>query len=169
MPQDNQALLARLKTAGLDFVVIGGVCCVYHGVPIATYDLDICCRFDESSVRKIDAALRDLHPYHRLTPQRLPFVVTEELLAGLKNLYLETDLGRLDCLGEVLGVGDYEAALRNSQLATLSYGTFHFLDLDSLITSKEQAGRDRDLAALRHLKPIREKLNQQSKHPSKPK
>ena len=163
MLQNNQGLLSHLKTADLDFVVIGGVCCVYYGVPIATYDLDICCRFDEPNVRKIEAALRNLHPYHRLTPQKLPFEVTPELLPGLKNLYLETDLGRLDCLGEVLGVGDYEAVRRNSQPADFSYGSFRFLALDALIAAKEQAGRERDLAALRHLKPIREKLNQQKK------
>ena len=165
MPQDDQGLLSRLKTAGLDFVVIGGVCCVYHGVPIATYDLDICCRFDETNVRKIHTALHNLHPYHRLTPQKLPFELTPELFADLKNLYLETDLGRLDCLSEVLGVGDYEAVLHCSEAASFSYGNFSFLGLDALITAKEHAGRDRDIAALRHLKAIREKLIQQSKNP----
>jgi len=165
MPQDDQGLLSRLKTAGLDFVVIGGVCCVYHGVPIATYDLDICCRFDETNVRRIHTALQDLHPYHRLTPQKLPFELSAEMLPSLKNLCLETDLGRLDCLSEVLGVGHYDAVLRSSEPASFSYGTFRFLALDALITAKEHAGRDRDLAALRHLKPIQEKLIQQSKNP----
>ena len=40
MAQNDQALLTRLKASGLDFVVIGGVCVVYHGVPVATFDLE---------------------------------------------------------------------------------------------------------------------------------
>ena len=38
MAQNDQALLMRLKDSGLEFVVIGGLCVVYHGVPVATFD-----------------------------------------------------------------------------------------------------------------------------------
>lgn len=163
--QNDQELLVRLKQQGLDFVVIGGVCCVFYGVPMATFDLDICCRFDESNLKKLEAALRYLHPFHRLTPQKLPFELTPELCLTLKNLYLQTDLGRLDCLGEVLGIGGYEEVLRNSQLAALSYGEFRFLQIDALVRAKELAGRERDLAHLRHLKPIKEKLEKKKSIP----
>src|SRR5438477_11363999 len=101
MPQNDQALLMRLKDSGLEFVVIGGVCVVYHGVPIATFDLDICCRFGVENVNRIEVALRDLHPVHRLTTDKLPLEETRHLFGDLKNLYLQTDLGKLDCLSEV--------------------------------------------------------------------
>jgi len=68
MPQNDQALLMRLTESGLEFVVIGGVCVVFHGVPMATFDLDVCCPFGEENVRRIAGAVRDLHPLHRLTP-----------------------------------------------------------------------------------------------------
>ena len=90
----DQALLTRLKATELDFVVIGGVCVVFHGAPMATFDLDICCRFGAENVERIEAAVPDLHPFHRLTANRLPLELT---------LYLQTDLGKLDCLSEVLG------------------------------------------------------------------
>jgi hypothetical protein len=167
MVQNDQALLVRLKQQDLDFVVIGGVCCVYYGVPMATFDLDICCRFDESNLKKLEAALRDLHPFHRLTPQKLPFELTPELCLTLKNLYLQTDLGRLDCLSDVLGIGGYDEVLHNSQSATLSYGEFRFLQIDALVRAKEKAGRERDLAHLRHLKPIKEKLDKKKSNHSK--
>jgi hypothetical protein len=38
-----------------------------------------------------------------------------------------------------------------------AYGTFRFLSLDALIASKKATGRERDLAALRHLLAIKEK------------
>src|SRR5437879_2072887 len=122
MLQNDQALLERLRDNGLEFVIIGGVCNIYHGVQIATFDLDICCRFNESNVRRIEAAVRDLHPFHRLAANKLPLELTSELASRLKNLYLQTDLGKLDCLSEVSGVGDYQEVLRCSLLAELHYG-----------------------------------------------
>ena len=87
MPQNDQALLMRLKDSGLEFVVIGGVCVVYHGVPVATFDLDICCPFDEENVRRIESAVKDLNPVHRLTANKLPLEQTRSSFKDLKNIY----------------------------------------------------------------------------------
>lgn len=157
MAQNDQGLLIRLSGSGLDFVVIGGVCAVYHGAPLATFDLDICCPFGEEHVRRLESALKDLHPVHRLTPNKLPLEMTRGAFADLRNLYLQTDLGTLDCLGEVSGVGDFKAVLQRSVVARFSYGEFRFLNLDALIAAKKAAGRERDLVAVRHLLAIKER------------
>lgn len=157
MPQNNQALLNRLNDSGLDFVVIGGVCVVFHGAPLATFDLDICCPFGEENVRKIEAAVHDVHPVHRLTANKLPLEMTRSSFGDLKNLYLQTDLGILDCLSEVAGVGKFDAAVRQSVLARFSYGQFRFLNLDALVASKRAVGRERDLLAVRSLLSIKER------------
>ena len=157
MAQNDQALLVRLKDSGLDFVVIGGVCVVFHGAPLATFDLDICCPFGEENVRRIESAVRDLHPFHRLTPNRLPLEMSHSALGGLRNLYLQTDLGKLDCLSEVSGVGDFEAVRQRSILADFSYGQFRFMNLEALIASKQATGRERDLLAVRSLLAIKER------------
>src|SRR5256885_14234146 len=98
MPQNDQELLTRLRENEIEFVVIGGVACVYHGAPISTFDLDVSCRFDERTLRRLETALRDIHPVHRLTANKLPFELSSHLVGTLKNLYLQTDLGKLDCL-----------------------------------------------------------------------
>jgi hypothetical protein len=164
MPQDDQALLLRLKNNGLDFVVIGGVCVVYHGAPLATFVLDICCPFGVENVKKIEAAVSDLHPIHRLTANKLPLEMTRNVFPELKNLYLQTDLGKLDCLGEVAGIGSFDAVLKQSIVAKFSYGEFRFLSFDALIAAKQAAGRDRDLAAIRYLLAVKERRQQQQKN-----
>ncbi|HEX9047551.1 MAG TPA: nucleotidyltransferase [Verrucomicrobiae bacterium] len=151
----------RLKDSGLDFVVIGGVCVVFHGAPLATFDLDICCPFGEENVKKIEAAVADLHPHHRLTANELPLELTRNCFKDLKNVYLQTDLGKLDCLGAVKGVGDFEEVKRQSVIARLSYGEFRFLNIDALITAKNAVGRERDLDAVRRLSAIKERREQQ--------
>ena len=163
MPQDDQALLTRLRGTGLDFVVIGGVCVVFHGAPLATFDLDICCPFGEENVRRIESAVADLRPFHRLTANRLPLEASRSAFGELRNLYLQTDLGKLDCLSEVSGVGDFQAVLKQSVVADFSYGQFRFLNLDALIASKKAVGRDRDLTAVRSLLAIKER-NEQQEH-----
>ena len=160
MPQNDQELLLRLKRAEVEFVIIGGFCGIYYGVPIITYDLDICCSFTDQNVKKIESAVRDLHPVHRLAANKLSLQVVPPTSA-MKNLYLQTDLGKLDCLGEVLGIGDYEAVLKSSVPAKLSYGEFRFLSIDALIAAKTAAGRAHDMRAVGHLMALRERVGKQ--------
>ncbi len=157
MAQNDQALLTRLKDSRLEFVVIGGVCVVYHGAALATFDLDICCPFGEENVRRIESAVQDLNPVHRLTANKLSLEMTRSSFGLLKNLYLQTDLGKLDCLGEVAGIGNFESVIKQSVVANFSYGQFRFLSLDALIAAKKAFGRDRDLDAVRRLLAIKEK------------
>jgi hypothetical protein len=156
--QDDQALLSRLQTQAVDFIIIGGFCGIMHGVSLVTRDLDVCCRFTSSNLRRIEAAVQDLHPHHRLTANKLPFELTDELCTRLKNLYLQTDLGKLDCLSDVKGIGSYEDALKRSVVCKLSYGEFRMLELDALIAAKEAVGREHDMAAVRQLRAIKEKI-----------
>src|SRR5437016_1338806 len=98
MRQEAKGLLLRLRDQKVEFVIIGGVCGVLHGSPIVTFDLDICCRFTVENLRRVESAVKDLHPVHRLTANKLPLELTDELCGRLQNLYLSTDLGILDCL-----------------------------------------------------------------------
>jgi hypothetical protein len=157
MAQDDKALLQRLLQQQVEFVIIGGVCGIMHGVTLVTTDLDVCCRFTPANLYRIQAAIRDLHPYHRLAANKLPLELNEELCARLKNLYLQTDLGKLDCLSEVAGVGNYERVFDKSVIFTLSYGSVRVLNLEAAIASKEAVGRPRDLEAVKQLRAIREK------------
>src|SRR5437588_6418433 len=102
-------LIRRLNEHGVDFIVIGGVAAVAHGSALITNDLDICASLDHPNAVKIITALADLHPRFRMRPD-LPIVTVDSPnLRGLKNLYLKTDEGQLDILGEVTGIGDFAA------------------------------------------------------------
>ena len=161
MAQNDQALLVRLKDSGLEFVVIGGLCVVYHGVPVATFDLDVCCPFGEENVRKIESAVKDLNPVHRLTANKLPLEQTRSSFKDLKNIYLQTDLGKLDCLSEVAVLGGFEEVLQQSILHSMSFGQFRMLNLDALIAAKAAAGREKDLEAVRLLRAVKERKMRQ--------
>ena len=81
--------------------------------------------------------------------------MTKEQCASLKNLYLRTDLGVLDCLGEVLGVGSYDDVALHSIEVELPAGKCCVLGVDALIQAKEAMGRDHDKMTVKQLKAIK--------------
>jgi hypothetical protein len=104
-----------------------------------------------------DLAIGDLHPRHRLAAQRLPLEITDQNWYIFKNIYVETDLGILDCLGDVAGIGGIDQAVAVSEETTMSFGRFRILNLDGLIRAKEAAGREHDLKTVGYLKAIKAK------------
>jgi hypothetical protein len=121
---------------------------------LVTRDVDICCRFNAANLMRIQNTFADLHPVHRSRPD-LPLELTPEQCAGLMNLYLKTDLGVVDCLGEVLGVGNFEEVLKNSVEVELPYGKCRILDIEALIRAKEAMNRDHDRITVKFLKEIK--------------
>lgn len=149
-----ELIVRRLIERQFEFVLIGGLAAVIHGVTLVTRDADICCSFDTDNLMKLNAAIADLHPVHRMTPQRLPLELTPELCGRLQNLYLATDLGTLDCLNSVLGVGAYEDVLRQSASLRLWGGECRVLTMEALIQSKQATDRPHDRQTVAQLRII---------------
>jgi len=101
-------LLQRLANASVDFVIVGGFAGVIHGCTCVTQDIDICCDFSPANLLRLQKAISDLHPVHRLTPQRKKLRLTKKTCGQFKNLNLDTDIGQLDCLSSIDGIGDYK-------------------------------------------------------------
>jgi hypothetical protein len=154
---DLEDIVERLIRSHVEFVLIGGFAVLAHGASLMTEDVDVCCPFTEQNLRAIESAVRDLHPVHRMTPQRLPFVLTDDLVSSLKNLYLGTDIGKLDCLGEVLGIGDFEEVKSRSVEIKFESGPCRVLNIDALIEAKATTNRTRDRMAILQLKAIKER------------
>lgn len=150
-------ILHRLHSAKVEFSLIGGLACIHYGVSLFTQDVDVCPRFTTENLRGIEAAVHDLHPRHRLTANRLPLELTDELCSRLKNLNLVTDLGILDCLSEVAGLGNFDAVLRHSELKDFPFGSVYILKIDALIQAKQAVGRPHDLITVVQLRAIKER------------
>jgi hypothetical protein len=84
------------------------------------------------------------------------------LRRGLNFTFL-TDIGALDLLGEVSGVGGYQEANENSEIREFFGNDFPVLSLPKLIAAKRAAGCAKDLNALPELEAIHEaRLTQKS-------
>jgi hypothetical protein len=141
----------------VEFVVVGGFAAVAHGVTLLTQDIDVCCRFTPDNLMRLQSALSDLHPVHRMPVEGPPLRLTPETAAEFRNLYLETDWGQLDCLGEILGVGDYDQVLAQSIEVQFPGGPCRILAIDALVRAKQAMGRDKDRETIVQLRAIQER------------
>lgn len=146
-------LLAEYK---IDCVVIGGVAARAHGSSHETNDLDVCYARDSENLNKLAAALASVHATLRGAPGGIPFRLDGETLRRGLNFTFDTDIGPLDLLGEVLGVGFYQQCAEDSIRIEIFAETFSILSLDKLIVAKRIAGRPKDLAMLPELEAILE-------------
>jgi hypothetical protein len=147
-------LLIRLIDAKVDFVLVGGLAAATHGCTLVTQDIDLCIDLDLSNLERLQQALSELHPVHRMTAQRVPFRHSPSELGELKNFYLHTDWGQLDCLGAIKGIGDFKAAVVNSEFVPLENRSFRILTLPALVQAKSALDRPRDAEVVRQLRMI---------------
>jgi len=73
------------------------------------------------------------------------------------NFTFTTDIGVLDLLGEVRGVGYYENVLAGSTTYELFGYLVPVIDIGKLITAKRSAGRPKDLIVIPELEAIQER------------
>jgi hypothetical protein len=164
MTQDTPRLLALLVEAGVRFVVIGGVAAIAHGASTFTRDLDVLIAFDAETIPRLLTALADHDPRNALDPARRPIPRDPASFEGYRNLYVSTDLGRLDLLGETPS-GGLDELIGRAVPMRLAGVTVPVIALDDLIAIKRALGRPKDLLVAAELEAIRERLESHDRDP----
>lgn len=161
-------LIERLNANGVEFVVIGGVAAALLGSPLPTLDVDVCAPMGDENLERILGALRDIRPRLRMRPDKMPLPDSVQRLRGVKNLYLTTDIGPIDLLCEVPGIGTYAELAGKTVDVEVEGLRCRVLDLDTLIAAKKVAGRLKDQPTIMQLEAIKRVQQRDSKRPDKP-
>jgi predicted nucleotidyltransferase len=148
--------LRLLTQHQVEFVIVGGVAISAHGSSYLTYDLDVAYARTRDNFNRLADALAPYHPRPRDFPTDLPFVWDARTIKQGANFTLTTDLGNIDLLGEVTGLGGFEQVRAQSVVMTLFGIQCRVLSLDALIIAKRAAGRTKDLLVLPELEALRE-------------
>jgi hypothetical protein len=151
-------LLCLLADSDIPFVVVGGYAARMHGTSLLTEDIDICAVLSPENVEKLRKLLAPFHPVHRMTPQKLSFIQFPEDISRVNNLYIKTDMGQIDLLGSVSGVGDFDSVSKNAVEVTLFGRKCKVISLDDLIKAKKFVGRPHDLETVKQLEWIKKRL-----------
>ena len=156
MLADLERLLTILDAARIEYIVIGGVAMSAHGSAHVTYDLDICYRRTKDNIERLCNALEPIHPFLRGAPKDLPFRFEPKTVQAGMNFTLVTDLGDLDLLGEVTGLGNFDAISPVSESKVYGDSEVRVVNLEALIRSKRAAGRAKDLSKIDELEALRD-------------
>ena len=137
-----QSVFASLQSHNVHYVVIGGIAAVLHGVPRATFDLDILIEATTDNAEKLLKAFLDanLGTAALTTP--------ENVLAHEITVF--NDRVRIDVQTSTPGIVFGEAWLHKE---TMRYEgqEFYVVSLADLLASKLAAGRDKDIEDVRML------------------
>lgn len=129
---------------------VGGVAGTLHGSAIPTTDLDVCYSRTTVNLLSLATALSAVNARLR----NLPFLLDAETLRKGLNFTFVTDVGDLDLLGEVRGIGYYDEALEGASSFELLGYDFKVIALDKLILAKRTAGRAKDMVAVAELEAL---------------
>jgi hypothetical protein len=151
-------ILKRLNEHHVKYILVGGMACVIHGSQVVTQDVDICASFTLENLKRLYAALAGAHPRFRMTRDLQPLSQKPEALADFKNLYLITDLGQLDILSEITGIGNYSEVEQHTIAVDLGGTLVRVLDLDTLILAKRAMNAPKDRQVVIELTAIREHM-----------
>ena len=156
---DMPGILRLLDAGQVEFVVVGGLAMISQGSAYITKDIDLCYARSNKNIVALAACCASIHPYLRGAPPGLPFTFDAATIQAGLNFTLTTDLGDIDFLGEVSGIGTYEKVLAMSEEKEIYDQKIRVLTLEGLIAAKKAAGRTKDklhLLELEELKKMRD-------------
>ena len=137
-----QGVFASLHRHNVKYVVIGGIAAVLHGVPRATFDLDILIEATpENAQRLLDALLEERFGAAALTS-------VQGILAHEITVF--KDWVRIDVQTSTPGLV-FETAWQRRRTMMYRGQEFYVVSKADLIASKRAAGRKQDLEDVRLL------------------
>jgi predicted nucleotidyltransferase len=157
MKTDFKTLLSKLSENNFEFILIGGFAASVYGSSYVTHDLDVCAVLTPGNIEKLRELLADVHPKHRITAKKPSFLEVPDQLEGINNLYLETDIGVLDLISDVVGVGDFSELSKNAIELKIFGHSCKVISLDDLIKAKTTLKRPKDILVAEELEIIRKK------------
>ena len=141
-------ILRTLSKYEVEYIIVGGVCAVLHGAPISTFNIALVHSREPSNLKRLLKALEELEAYYRDPAGRI-IKPKESHLSSPGHQLLLTKGGPLDLLGEIAKGRDYKELLKNTVTLKISENLkVCLLNLETLIETKEEAAREKDVAVL---------------------
>lgn len=171
-PQSVGAVIAALDRAGVRYVVVGGLAVVAHGYARETKDIDLVVELVPANALTAVQALAQLG-YRPSVPVALHDFADPSKRAEWIREKDATVLNLHSNEHPVTGVDlfiehpfDFEQVFARAQRRVVAPGTeAPVVDLDALIAMKTAAARGLDLADVRQLESIRERIRDQGWSP----
>jgi hypothetical protein len=143
-PRQLTSILGVLLAEKVDFVLVGALAAVAQGAPVTTHDVDIVHARVPANLDRLMAALTSLNARYRgrSVENRLP--PDRAALATAGHSLFVTDLGPLDCLGEIEGERGYDELVPLSLELEIDGGRCRVLGLETIVAIKRASTAAKD-------------------------
>lgn len=146
-------VLRILSRNDVEFIVVGGIAAILQGSPLSTEDIDVVYDSSEENLARLATALGDLEAYY-LDPAGRHIEPDVSRLASMRVHLLKTNCGRVDVLRTVGQNLAFEDLVQNTRLLEVAEVVVRVLNLETIIATKEQAGRPKDRSQLPFLRQL---------------
>jgi uncharacterized nucleotidyltransferase DUF6036 len=135
-------VFASFQEHQVRYIIIGGIAAVLHGVPRATFDLDILIEASSANAQRLLDALAHANF------ATASLITADELMAHEITVF--KDRVRIDVQTSTPGI-QFEDAWQNRIVMSYQGQEFYVASKEDLIASKRAAGREKDLEDARIL------------------
>jgi predicted nucleotidyltransferase len=129
------ALLEGLVSAGVEFILVGGLATVVQGSPVTTMDVDIVPHQTPENIRRLLVFLKSIGAFHRRSDKKV-ITPTEEHLSAKGHSLFTTPFGPLDVLAVIEEGKSYQDLFEHTIKIDFHGHTITVLDLETLIALK---------------------------------
>ncbi len=164
LPFDPSAMVARLVTEGVDFVIIGGLAATLQGAELPTLDLDISYDRSLQNLERLASALQDLEVRLR-GAEDVPIHIDALFLRNGEIWTFRSSVGNIDCLANPTGAPPYDQLKERAVKVALGPHQVKIANLDDLIAMKGTTGRDKDVMKLAELIQLRQLIQENEHNP----
>lgn len=139
-------LLASLREAEVDFLVFGAVALAFYGHVRGTQDLDVIVDPSPANLRRLVTWLGEHEARLALNPARQFGDTEAEAVRKGANATLMTDLGQLDIVQRLPGLGPWSVLRSAAEEYRIDDRTVLVIDRQTLIRRKRARATAQDLA-----------------------
>jgi predicted nucleotidyltransferase len=139
-------ILDDLNRAGVEYVLVGGIAMIRHGVVRATRDIDAVFDPAEENVDRLRGLVGE---WKATRPDGSP--VDLEHIGPTRTIHLATPHGDLDLLSEKVAAIPYARLRERADVKKVDGVPAPICSLADLVALKRAAGRERDIADLSDL------------------
>ncbi|MGQ9646967.1 MAG: nucleotidyl transferase AbiEii/AbiGii toxin family protein [Thermodesulfobacteriota bacterium] len=163
MELNYQAIFRGFSTFGIDYLVVGGLAVNFHGVPRMTYDIDLMILLEPQNIIRLVSRLTEwgykpkipVDPRDLADERKRNSWIQDKGMKAL-NFYSEKlPIGEIDIVLE--SPISYQELKDRSVKIDLGEIQVPLISIQDLIELKARAGREQDLADVKHLRRILEK------------
>jgi hypothetical protein len=146
-------IAAELDKVKLEVIMIGNAAAALHGAPVTTLDIDFMFRENPANLQKLKRLAKNiggiiLRPYYPVS--------------SLYRLVSDNSGIQLDFMSKVHGVKSFPGLRSRSTKINFGKNSLLIASLDDIISSKQAAARERDLAVLPVLKRTKNELEKKT-------